>query len=66
MKYICAGNNHQFLEYCEQHHLGPKDATYVHFPYQIMGLHNVEIIKVGTWYKNRDMVEAVKQVELTD
>ncbi len=55
LKIVIAGTYAQFLNYCHEQELNPKDhnvVRYVSDPYHIRGLRNCEVIYTGNYMRN--------------
>jgi len=62
---VFAGNYAEFLDWCRMNQRTPRDPTIVHAEtkLRVMPHRDFEIVKVGTWYENDEVVEALKRAE---
>lgn len=54
---ILAGTYQQFLNWCKENMVSPlsRDVFYIADRDSLLGLHDVEVIKYGTWYERTDL-----------
>jgi hypothetical protein len=55
MKLVLAGDYNEFLFYCREQNISPRDKSvrYISDPIQAAGYINFEVVKYGRWYQKR-------------
>jgi hypothetical protein len=59
-----AGNYQQFVHFCKEHGLTPNKEIYISGVESLWGLHDVILIKIGTWYERKDAEEIERRLNL--
>lgn len=52
MKYVLAGNHMQFYNYLKETNQSLTSCRFISRREQIQGLHNIKVIRYGTWWEN--------------
>lgn len=52
LKYVIAGNIHEYEAYLSSVGLSPKEAKYVHSPDQLRGRRNLDVVVFGSYWLN--------------